>query len=237
MREHPVKHSHRDHLYSFVVALGLHGLALLGMGFAFTQPADFGMAAGKSSIEVDLIAAPPLETPQPPKSPAESTEPFPIPPEIPIENTPIPLTERFVARQELNPSRSQNYESKPILQPEINRTPDDNPSQKTGTDRTTFHSDHGTESESKPEYLRNPPPIYPEQARANGQQGTVLLRIEVDPEGRPTSINLKQSAGYPLLDQAALKAVRQWRFYPARVGPVAISSLVDVPIRFQLNQR
>jgi protein TonB len=49
------------------------------------------------------------------------------------------------------------------------------------------------------------------------------------------ALSISQSSGHALLDQAALKAIKSWRFRPARAGPLPIPSTVEVPIRFTLE--
>lgn len=84
-------------------------------------------------------------------------------------------------------------------------------------------------------YLNNPPPAYPAAARRRGQEGRVLVRAEVLADGRCSQAELKQGSGHGLLDQAALEAVRKWRFVPARQGDQAVTAWVDVPIAFKLK--
>ena len=84
-------------------------------------------------------------------------------------------------------------------------------------------------------YLRNAPPPYPLIARRKGVEGTVRLKVFVTRDGRPAQVQLDQSSGSPLLDEAALDAVRNWRFVPARRGQDAIESWVLVPIVFELK--
>jgi TonB family protein len=87
----------------------------------------------------------------------------------------------------------------------------------------------------QPRYLRNPKPLYPEEARKKGYYGEVMLRVEVLPNGQVGQIELQRSSGYDLLDRSALGAVRQWRFLPAKKGETHVSSWVHVPIKFQLE--
>ena len=85
------------------------------------------------------------------------------------------------------------------------------------------------------DYLNNPSPPYPAAARRLRLQGTVVLRVTVSDSGLPLEIRVVQSSGASILDQAALKVVRDWTFVPARQGVEKISAAVDVPIRFVLN--
>jgi protein TonB len=85
------------------------------------------------------------------------------------------------------------------------------------------------------DYLNNPKPAYPRASRRLSEQGTVTLRVRVGADGLPLAVELRQSSGFPRLDDAALDAVRQWRFVPARQGDTPIASWATVPIAFKLE--
>jgi periplasmic protein TonB len=87
---------------------------------------------------------------------------------------------------------------------------------------------------AKPHYRSNPKPDYPTQSLRQREEGVVLLDVEVEVDGRSGEIALKRSSGHPLLDKAAIQAVRRWTFEPARVDGRAMSSWVVVPVRFSL---
>ncbi|MBI0525205.1 energy transducer TonB, partial [Dickeya dianthicola] len=84
-------------------------------------------------------------------------------------------------------------------------------------------------------YLRNPPPAYPDVAINRGWEGTVLLNVQVRPDGKVQTIRLQHSSGYPALDDAAREAVQHWSFVPARRGDQPESGWVVVPVDFTLN--
>ncbi len=77
-------------------------------------------------------------------------------------------------------------------------------------------------------------PKYPERARRKGWEGTTLLRVLIDRRGKSKAIQVSQSSGFAALDRAAVKAVEQWRFYPAQNGNGQVESWVRVPIIFRL---
>lgn len=85
------------------------------------------------------------------------------------------------------------------------------------------------------DYLSNPAPTYPPLSRRMGEEGKVVLRVHVEPGGLPSQIEVKSTSGSPRLDQAALDAVRRWKFVPARRGDEAIAAWVLVPITFTLQ--
>lgn len=84
-------------------------------------------------------------------------------------------------------------------------------------------------------YLHTPKPDYPPAARRRGLEGTVLIRVLVNPDGIPGETRLIGPSGTDALDQAALAAVLRWRFTPAREGNLAIAHWVDIPITFRLD--
>lgn len=88
---------------------------------------------------------------------------------------------------------------------------------------------------AQPDYAYNPKPDYPMALREQGIGGTVLLRVWADIDGRPGNIMILKSSGYRLLDDAALRAVRNWRFLPARRGAERLASWVEFPVRFAIT--
>jgi protein TonB len=81
----------------------------------------------------------------------------------------------------------------------------------------------------------NPKPVYPYSARRQGRQGRVVLRVEVRPDGAAGMVFVDQTSGDASLDEAALAAVRRWRFRPARRNGAPVAANVQVPIRFSLR--
>lgn len=84
-------------------------------------------------------------------------------------------------------------------------------------------------------YLHNPAPDYPSLSRRLGEQGKVLLRVQVTADGAAGSVALQTSSGSTRLDHAALEAVKKWRFIPAKRGGQPFSALVVVPVSFSLE--
>ena len=85
------------------------------------------------------------------------------------------------------------------------------------------------------DYLNNPAPIYPRMSKRLAEQGTVIVRVLITPEGLAGQAEVSKSSGFERLDQAALDAVRNWRFVPGRRMGVAEAMWFNVPVRFVLN--
>jgi protein TonB len=80
-------------------------------------------------------------------------------------------------------------------------------------------------------------PVYPETARRAGLQGTTLLRIHIEVDGRVSDVTVARSAGHQSLDDAAAEAVRRWRFEPALSSAGPVSMWAVVPVEFRISDR
>ena len=76
-------------------------------------------------------------------------------------------------------------------------------------------------------------PVYPPLARQARIQGTVRLEADISKDG--TIENLKVISGHPLLIQAALDAVKQWRYQPTMLNGVAVEVVTTVDVNFTLG--
>lgn len=85
------------------------------------------------------------------------------------------------------------------------------------------------------DYAYTPKPDYPERARREGWEGTVLLAVLVDRRGGSKTVEVSRSSGFQLLDRAAVEAVKLWRFHPAHAGETKIASWVKIPVVFRLD--
>ena len=88
---------------------------------------------------------------------------------------------------------------------------------------------------ARPLYERNPPPLYPRLARRMGKQGVVLLEVFVSVSGMVEEVKVATGSGYEILDEAALDAVRGWRFAPGLRNGQPAAMRVRVPVRFELR--
>jgi protein TonB len=84
-------------------------------------------------------------------------------------------------------------------------------------------------------YLNNPSPDYPAASRRQGEQGRVLMKVLVSANGGAEDVQIEKSSGYDRLDNAALNAVKRWRFIPAKKNNQPLSAYVLVPVKFSLE--
>ena len=183
--------------------------------------------------------------PKPPtETPATSTVVAPQPvTSAPNESPDISTEERHSTPLEIVPA--QKTLSPPTPAPRIApsqssktsaaaaASPSANPRQETVGSSSKASELTTTPPRLDPAYLHNPAPAYPALSKRNRETGTVLLLVNVSPEGNVTTVTLHKSSGYDRLDQAAIQAVTRWRFVPGMRGQSAISATVIVPISFK----
>jgi protein TonB len=204
--------SKQDKYLSFFVSALIHASIILIAMISFIKPPVFAVDHGVSSIEVNLVAAPSeVVTPQPPPMP------------------PVPVKSEFVVKQIVKPVTK--VVTSIIKKDERKIIP-----KTRGKGQATAQSARGAVSEAKPDYLNNPAPVYPEIARQLGYEGIVFLTADIDKSGMPVKVEIEKSSGHSQLDEAALKAVKTWKFRPGEFGNMPIESVVRVPIKFYLGE-
>jgi len=92
-------------------------------------------------------------------------------------------------------------------------------------------------SKSKAGLGKTIPPVYPRIARESGWEGTVLVRVIIQADGSSDGIRVRKSSGHHVLDDAAIVAVKNWQFVPAKDGNIPVRSVIEIPIHFDLRQQ
>lgn len=211
-------------------------LALVG------PPSDKTDANEQPASEV-AIEVPPAEEPPPvdlsmlkPIELVPSTEPPPVDfSELkPIEPPPQPVN------RPPPPPKPQQQQPKQQAAPQT--TPKAAPAQNFGSAAAAQQAAAGflpmpsVVWEGKPRYRHPPTPAaYPPRAIELNQQGEVLLRVRLDPEGTAVEILVHRPSGHQMLDRAAIAAVKSWHFLPAVRDGRPVSAWVEIPVRFHLR--
>jgi protein TonB len=85
----------------------------------------------------------------------------------------------------------------------------------------------------EPTKLRNVNPAYPDVAVAGHIEGTVVLEATISPNGKVAAVRVVRSL--PLLEKAAVDAVKQWVYSPTLIDGVPVTAIMTVTVRFQLS--
>lgn len=214
-------------------SLMVHGVAIAACGFLMVRPPEVGIDQAPVSTEIQL-----METPSAPAS--EDKPPLDTVAEaVPVSPTPCAAT--------LPPTREDDKPLEPLadLQPQplpaalsepVKRETSAAPAKRRSSKAPSLPSAASRGArEALPDYLRNPPPAYPESSRLSREEGVVIVNVTVAPSGKPAEVLLGSSSRHEALDQAALTAVRGWKFRPATANGIPVSSRVAVPVRFELH--
>jgi protein TonB len=220
-----------DKFVSFFIAVTLHGAAFTAGNAMFSTPAQYGIEQGDGAVEVNLVAAPPaasseslfLERSMAEKKPLDTAK-----------ETDEVFMDESITQKKIEEIRKIENLVRGAAEP-VKETGDGS-SVVPGKDATTLYSSASAQTRAKPNYLKNPAPTYPEAARRAGQEGLALLSVSVSRDGVPEEVEIRKSSGFYLLDEAAVRAVRKWKFQPAGVGGIPIASRVEIPIRFRLDE-
>jgi periplasmic protein TonB len=234
---------HREFGLPVALSVGLHGLVGIALGaFAFVPGV---MPEKQPGAQVDLVSLPPQPVVEPvgassvvPAEPfARSSDPIPAFRELPRVPAPAaPPTKASAAAVTF--SVPEPVESPASLTESVRAVPVSRPLTVAASGPARLLRDTTAVAGSIRSKVRsgeNPRPDYPRAAREAGWEGTTVLQVLVLPDGTTGLVTLHKTSGYAVLDEAALAAVKAWRFVPAMDGNFPIKSVVRLPIRFDLK--
>lgn len=179
-------------------------------------PAVVGVLVSEAPATAEPTPLP--AAPEPPPEPVQQPKPKPQP--VPH----APRSERAVTPPpETEPAKTDGAPSEPRLPRE--------PAPEAQAEPTV------TPPRSDAAHLDNPAPVYPPLSKRYREQGRVLMDVYILPDGSVGEARLKASSGFPRLDEAALAAVRRWRYVPARRGDEPIPYWYVQPLEFELSVR
>ncbi|WP_319782232.1 energy transducer TonB [Oceanisphaera sp. IT1-181] len=224
-----------------LASLLLHGLIAQAME---PEPITLAVApanAGPISVQMlpTVTKAPPKAEPVVEPTPKPKPEPKPVPkPEPKPVPKPAPKPEpkpapKSVPRPEPKPVVPTPQPVAPAPQPMPRPTPE--PVAKVEP-QPTQAKDSTPKRIDTPSFTHKPAAIaYPIQAKRRGQEGTVLIEVWLDEQGRQIKRLLAKSSGVSALDSAALKAIVKWRFSAYVENGRGIAHRVHIPVRFKLD--
>ena len=85
----------------------------------------------------------------------------------------------------------------------------------------------------EPVKVKSVPPKYPNDAKRAGMAGVVILECTISPKGEVADTRVLR--GLPLLSEAAIEAVREWRYTPTLLDGVAVPVIMTVTVNFKLE--
>jgi periplasmic protein TonB len=209
---------------TFATSLLLHAGALLA---AVTLADQNVPPPPPPAIEISLGVAP---TPVPAAKTPEPTPPKPqqhpqnrLQPHLPVIASKAPLADAPVVASEPAPPREEQP-APPAAGPVASASAP-----------TGKVNPQAAGNDALPYVIDGPAPPYPPDARAAGREGKVRVKVLISETGRVQDIVLAQSSGNQSLDDAALAALKRWRFRAAVRDGQTIAAWVVVPVLFKLH--
>lgn len=193
--------------------LALHGLALI----ALLAPPAFVALERAAPAPVLTVSVKKEEPPPPPPPPVLDVQKFK--PKVPVRVQPVRVPTPPVAPVILD-------QPTPMSTPAVEAPVEPGPVEAAPADTTP----------SALGYNKRTAIPYPRDSAKRKEEGTVMLRVLVGPDGTPQEIDIERSSGFVALDRAAKAAVMKWRFEPGTRNGQPIAAYGLVPISFKLTE-
>ncbi|MCZ4307323.1 MULTISPECIES: energy transducer TonB [Vibrio] len=248
----------------YVIAGGASLVIHAAMLFVAQESKVFAMPAGSQSNTVSINFTPksvpsqaqkktvtePVE-PEPIKETVSHPEPKPVEPKAVEPKQAKPAPKKKAITNKPQPKKVEKkvvektvekkpIQKKPVTQPEklADKKVDKNMDESANQPRQVNQGVSNQEPVliTRPSFSARPtPPSYPRQARRRGVEGVATYEVWLDAEGKQIKQALVNSSGALMLDNAALKAIKKWKFSPHTVNGRAIAHRVQIPVRFKLD--
>ncbi|WP_372806839.1 energy transducer TonB [Pontiella sp.] len=200
-----------------LLSVSVHGLALYAKGL-YTPPQP-QLETGRTVVHLTL--APSMAKPAPPPEPA---------PRPPREAAPV----ETVAEPEPVPEPTPQPKPEPVVEPHPD--PVAEPAQQESAEQiATLQEDKGVITDARP--MSGIRATYPRTSQRRGEEGTVILAIEVLAGGQAGSVEVLESSGHKRLDDAAVKAAKKATYTPAKQFGRNIDSRLIQPLTFELEDK
>ncbi len=161
----------------------------------------------------------------------------PPPPPVVVPITP-PQTTTPLIQQAIAPPQQEIETTTPLVVPEGTDYTPQQQTTETNFEETSLPQSTEPQPATRLEYASAPAPTYPRDAINDGLQGTVYLKVLVDVDGTPLSVDIQRSSGHRKLDDAARRQVlKKWKFRPAMQNGQAIQVYGIVPVDFSLSRQ
>ncbi len=222
---------------TLTVSLTLHAIALVCIVIVpLLQQAELPEpAAAVKAFFVEPISAPPPPPPPSPPAPKAPNAPKPIPkpvmPEAPKFTALVEVPEQIKPEEGLDPRVEsgvaggvQGGVPGGVVGAVVGGLPD--------TPAPVPPVRPGGQIK-EPKKLKNIAPNYPDIAKQARVQGVVILECTISPQGKVTDVKVLR--GIPLLDAAAIEAVKQWVYTPTLLNDVPVPVIMTVTVNFHLQ--
>jgi periplasmic protein TonB len=230
-----VKHKTKQS-YTLPVSIAIHALVLLlvvVVPLLTSQDLPEPTSVVKAFF-VEPAAAPPPPPPPPPPAPRQQNQPKPIATPVPTENkfqAPVETPEQVKPDEGIDlgveggvPGGVEGGVPGGVVGGVVGGLPDAPPPPQAVRVGGQI---------KEPKKLKHVNPAYPDIAKQARVQGVVILECTISPQGKVTDVKVLR--GIPLLDSAAIEAVKQWVYSPTLLNGVPVPVIMTVTVNFRLS--
>jgi periplasmic protein TonB len=230
-----VRHTTRQS-YTLPVSIAVHAVvlfAVLVVPLLSSQDLPEPTSVVKAFF-VEPAAAPPPPPPPPPPAPRAQNQPKPMATPIPTENkfqAPVETPEQVKPEEGINlgieggvPGGVEGGVPGGVVGGVVGGLPDAPPPPQAVRVGGQI---------KEPKKLKTVNPAYPDIAKQARVQGVVILECTISPQGKVTDVKVLR--GIPLLDAAAIDAVKQWVYSPTLLNGVPVPVIMTVTVNFRLS--
>lgn len=229
------------------ISAGLHSLAFTAD--SPNAPLSASLSPTKESVNIQLMSTPaarktPLteairNTKSIDKTATVTTKAI-------VQKQPITTTSTTALMKKTTPTPITPKQQKPTIAMTTPKPPPQIPAKNTEkptTSRETLRDSMASKAQQhapvqleKPLFAVRPvAPTYPRIAKRKGMEGVVLIEVWLDEKGNQIKQILIKSAGFALLDNAAITAIKKWHFSGYKQNGVPVAHRVRIPVRFNLD--
>jgi protein TonB len=202
----------------YSIALALHAVVLFCLKPPAPRPPKI---LNETYVDVTLTAPPPPQsTPPKPQPTPPPPKPVVIPPKPEEKPQPAPPPKPEMTIPEPKPTPPPPL---PVVQPVFVPPPQPKPPPEKYISVTELKYAHRVEA------------IYPDEAKRRHEQGQVTVMIYINADGVLDKVEIVKSSGYPLLDAAAVKAVKESQFNAEFVGKIPVGQWAEQTFTFRLE--
>lgn len=204
-----------------------------------SRPAEVLIPA---QVLMDLVQTEPRQSATPAPKPVQAPQP---PARQAAPARPAPVTPPSKAAQPLAAPVAETSPMAPLAAPPAESAPAPSSAQQvaaapaapatTAVPHTQLAAPRIELPSSQADYLNNPKPAYPPLSRRLREEGKVVMRVLIEPDGTASKAEIRTSSGYDRLDQTALQTVLRWRYVPGKRNGVPEAMWFNVPINFVLE--
>ncbi len=223
-------------LITLLISIATHVAVVVALWHQELKPPTIHMGSVQAPVSLRFST---VSQPKPQAQKPESAPPSEPKPEPKVVKKPVKKAKPVLPKKE---PKSQPVKSKPKTlaekpKPVEKKSAVDEPA----AEKTVKHKSEAPGLSNEPVLVSEPKirhwvePRYPKLAKRRNQQGLVVLDVIVDEQGYPLNVTVLKSSGYPVLDKAAMDAVKRWSFKPEQRNQGFVKSRVHIPVVFELS--